>query len=58
MADSISIVMTMKTDIDARMKSIASTTQGWLVCLCVHISFMPGIAMRLDRKTHPTFREW
>lgn len=28
MADNISIVMTMKTDIDARMKSIASTTQG------------------------------
>lgn len=28
MADNISIVMTMKTDIDARMKSIASTAQG------------------------------
>ncbi len=28
MADNISIVMTMKTDIDARMKTIASTTQG------------------------------
>lgn len=28
MADNISIVMTMKTDIDARMKSIANTTQG------------------------------
>lgn len=26
--DNISIVMTMKTDIDARMKTIASTTQG------------------------------
>lgn len=26
MADNISIVMTMKTDIDARMKPIASTT--------------------------------